>query len=211
MDDNVKNILYVAIAIDMASGERLPSAKIGISATNADKRITQLNSTKMPISVELTAAWAFEGAKISARDAESAAHTLLRPLQVNGEWYSDDDDDLSDRIAKFVKKLGAKPVGDDTAEYAAMNEKQRKVRDLLESAFEKLRPQLDGLGIEWEYMQWRVGLTTPLGRNHLAARVITGCSFASRLETSDNSLLSRATTCSNTRVPHTRGHQWLRP
>ena len=56
MDDNVKNILYVAIAIDMASGERLPSAKIGISATNADKRITQLNSTKMPISVELTAA-----------------------------------------------------------------------------------------------------------------------------------------------------------
>ena len=55
-----KAILYAANAIDLATGETMQAVKVGVTASEADTRIVQLNSTKMPIRVELAGAWSFE-------------------------------------------------------------------------------------------------------------------------------------------------------
>jgi len=102
-----KNILYVASSSQIIPNQRLPLAKIGVTSSHADKRIRQLNSTKMPIKVELVGAWSFEKSSISAEDAEKAAHFLLEPYNVNGEWFQDPDEDLADRAGNFAARLGA--------------------------------------------------------------------------------------------------------
>ena len=86
-------------SIDM----RIPTAghevcRTGTTGSHADTRIRQLNSTKMPIKVELVGAWTFENSNVSAEDAEKAAHYLLEPYNVNGEWFQDPDEDLADRV-----------------------------------------------------------------------------------------------------------------
>lgn len=64
------DFLYVANAVDLNSGDLLGCRKVGIALSDVDKRINTLNSTKMPISVELEAGFDFSGLKFNARDAE---------------------------------------------------------------------------------------------------------------------------------------------
>ena len=165
-----KNILYVAAARDLATNNRLTTSKIGIAAHSADKRITQLNSTKMPISVELVGAWTFEHTHLSADDVEKAAHVLLAPYNVNGEWFNDPDDDLADRIGRFAQRLGAIPVGDDNAQLAELNEKQRAALNQMRTVFEPIAGQLAKLGINWEYMTWKIGMDSKFGRLNIEVR-----------------------------------------
>lgn len=66
---DAKNILYVANAINMADGERLVVAKVGVAQDYTGERIITLNSTKMPIRVELDSAWTFEHDTIDAYQA----------------------------------------------------------------------------------------------------------------------------------------------
>lgn len=165
-----KNILYVAAAKDLATGARLETSKIGIASNEADKRIKQLNSTKMTISVELSGAWTFELTGLDAAQVEKAAHYLLSPFNVNGEWFQDPDDDLADRVGKFAEKLGAKPVGDTSPELHELNDKQRAALDQMRTVFEPIRQQLTDLGVDWEYMTYKVGMDSPLGRLNISVR-----------------------------------------
>lgn len=170
MGPTPKEILYAASARDLASDSRLAVVKIGITATEADRRIKQLNGTKMPIAVELTGAWSFEDSPLSADAVEKAAHYLLAPFNVNGEWFSDPDDDLADRVGRFAERLGGKPVGDETKELFDLNEKKRVALQEMKAAFEPVRTKLDEAGVAWEYMTWKVGMDSPYGRMNIQVR-----------------------------------------
>ena len=166
-----KNILYVASSHHIFLDQRLPSAKIGITSSNADERIRSLNSTKMPIRVDLAGAWTFENCGVSAEDAEKAAHDLLAPYNVNGEWFQDPDDDLADRVGKFATRLGAAPVqASRDPELAELNAKQRRAREKMESVFEPMTKQLADNNVNWEYMLWKVGMDSPCGRLNISVR-----------------------------------------
>lgn len=159
-----KNIVYVASCLDLATGERLQSSKVGIATSDADKRIRALNSTKQPFAVELEAAWSFENSHLTAEAVEAAVHSLLEPDRVNGEWFRDSEGDLADRVGKAVLKLGGAPVGDDNQDLAEMNDRQREARERMEAVFEPIRDQLAVLGINWEYMTWLIGIDSGIGR-----------------------------------------------
>ena len=166
-----KKILYVASSSHIIPEHRLPSAKIGVTSDQAEKRIRQLNSTKMPIKVDLVGAWTFENAGVSAEDAEKAAHYLLQPYNVNGEWFQDPDEDLADRVGKFAVRLGASLAddGDDPA-LRKLTDAQRKARHLMESVFEPIANQLKANNVNWEYMLWKVGMDSPYGRLNISVR-----------------------------------------
>jgi len=167
----LKNILYVAASHHIFPDQRLPSAKIGITSSEADERIRSLNSTKMPIRVDLVGAWTFENCGVSAEDAEKAAHYLLAPYNVNGEWFQDPDDDLADRVGKFATRLGAAPVqASRDPELAELNAKQRRAREKMESVFEPMAKQLADNDVNWEYMLWKVGMDSPYGRLNISVR-----------------------------------------
>ena len=159
-----KNIVYVASCSDLATGERLQSAKVGISQSEADKRIRSLNSTKQPFVVELEAAWSFENSSLSADAVEAAIHALLEPDRINGEWFRDVEHDLADRVGKAIVKLGGSPVGDENQDLAEMNDRQREARGEMETVFEPIRERLLALDIAWEYMTWLVGIDSGIGR-----------------------------------------------
>ena len=166
-----KNILYVASSSQIIPSQRLPSAKIGVTSSRADKRIGQLNSTKMPIKVELVGAWSFEDSTISAEDAEKAAHYLLRPYNVNGEWFQDPDDDLADRVNDFAIRLGASPANNqEDPELSALSDAQHRARLAMESAFEPIAQKLSDSNINWNYMLWKVGMDSPYGRLNISVR-----------------------------------------
>ena len=166
-----KNILYVASSSQIIPNQRLPSAKIGVTTSEADKRIRRLNSTKMPIKVELVGAWTFEDSCVSAEDAEKAAHYLLEPYNVNGEWFQDPEEDLADRVGKYAARLGAALAGggDDPA-LKSLTDAQRKARQLMESVFGPISSQLQAENINWEYMLWKVGMDSPFGRLNISVR-----------------------------------------
>lgn len=166
----MKEILYVAAGSHIKPDVALPSAKIGVTANCADIRIRQLNSTKMPIRVELRGAWSFVGAAISAEDAEKAAHYLLAPYCVNGEWFEDPEGNLPDRVGKFAARLGGKRVTSGEPELEAMSTKQSKELAQMQRVFEPLAPRLKDLGVTWEYMTWKVGLDSPFGRLNISVR-----------------------------------------
>ncbi len=47
--------------------------------------------------MELAGAWSFEATSLTADNVEKAAHYLLAPYNVNGEWFDDSDESLVDR------------------------------------------------------------------------------------------------------------------
>jgi hypothetical protein len=159
-----KNIVYVASCLDLATGERLQSSKVGIATSDADKRIRTLNSTKQPFAVELEAAWSFENTDLSAEAVEAAIHALLEPDRINGEWFRDAEGDLPDRVGRAILKLGGAPVGDENQDLAEMNDRQRNARQRMEAVFEPIRDQLVEIGINWDYMTWLVGIDSGIGR-----------------------------------------------
>lgn len=163
-----KKIRYVASCHHIKPNQRLPSAKIGVTGNQADYRIRQLNSTKMPIQVELVGAWTFVGAPVSAEDAEKAAHYLLSPYNVNGEWFEDPDEDLADRVGKFVERLGGKAAGSDDADLKELNTKRSKALANMQKIFKPMAAELEKHGINWEYMTWKVGMDSPYGRLNIS-------------------------------------------
>ena len=189
-----KNILYVASSSQIIPNQRLPSAKIGITSSQADKRIRQLNSTKMPIKVELVGAWSFEDADVSAEDAEKAAHYLLEPYNVNGEWFQDPDEDLADRVGQFAKRLGGRHADDGTdAELSQLTESQSKARADMEAIFEPLAAELDRHSINWEYMTWKVGMDSPFGRLNISVRASGGLYLRMRCSEYNAAQISKRT------------------
>ena len=165
-----KAILYAANAIDLATGETMQAVKVGVTASEAYTRIVQLNSTKMPIKVELAGAWSFELTSLDAMHVERAAHDLLAPLQINGEWFKDEDGSLVDRVGRFCLRLGAIPAGRQTAELSELSDKQHEALERMRTVFEPLAPRLATAGIEWEYMTWKVGLSCRFGRMNIEVR-----------------------------------------
>ena len=165
-----KNILYVAESREIGTGHRLSTAKIGVTKNFADQRIRQLNSTKMPIRVELVGAWTFGHSPVSASDAEKAAHFLLAPYIVNGEWFEDPIDDLADRVGKFAERLGARPAEDGDSEIVELNDRRAKEREKMEAVFEPVRSHLEDHQVNWEYMTWKVGMDSPYGRLNISVR-----------------------------------------
>jgi hypothetical protein len=161
------DFLYVANAVDLNSGKLLGCRKVGIALSDIDKRISTLNSTKMPISVTLESGYDFTDLSITARDAEYIIHSVLSHDRVNGEWFKDPDSDLVDRVRKAVVRLGAKPFISDDPDIKEMNSKQSAALSKMQSVFEPIQSELLELGINWEYMTWKVGLSTPLGRLHI--------------------------------------------
>lgn len=166
-----QNILYVAYVVQAWDDERSPVAKIGITTNLADPRIRQLNSTLQPFHVVLKGAWVFDESPISATDAEKAAHALLAPLRVKGEWFEDPDENLADRVGQFVRRLGAKPHQDDSDEEShELTDKQSLALEQMRQVFEPLREQLSEHGVKWEYMTWKVGMDSPFGRLNIEVR-----------------------------------------
>ena len=159
-----KNIVYVASCSDLASKEKLESVKIGITESDADKRILALNSTKQPFLVELEAAWTFENSALDALQVEQAFHSLLEPDRVNGEWFKDPDGDLVARVGKAIAKLGGQPVGSLNPELKEMNDRQLEELEKMQLVFEPIRSKLDALGVHWEYMTKLVGVDSAFGR-----------------------------------------------
>ena len=173
----MSNILYVASSIDIATGKRLGSTKIGIATNQADRRIQSLNSTKMPNSVELEGAWGFENSAIDAAKAERALHALLAHDHVNGEWFRDEAEDLVDRVSKCLRILGATPVGDANEEFREMNSRTQKKQKLMRAFFDPHKERLEALSVDWEYLEHYVGVTTTLGRILVSVRKSETLSF----------------------------------
>lgn len=161
------DFLYVARARDMCQGNLLESKKVGIALSNIDKRISSLNSTKMPISVELEAGFDFTGLKVSARDAEYIIHSILSHDRVNGEWFKDPDNDLVDRVKKAAYRMGAQPLESQDKDIVEMNSKQKVALTKMKELIEPLANDLSSLGFDWEYMTWKIGVSLPVGRLHV--------------------------------------------
>lgn len=161
------DFLYVANALDLNTGELLDCRKIGIALSDIDKRISTLNSTKMPISVELEAGYDFTGLNFNARDAEYIIHSVLAHDRVNGEWFKDPYGDLVDRVRKAALRMGAKPVVSDDTDIKKMNEKQHLAREKMEEVIGPIANALGENGVIWEYMTWKVGVETNAGRLHI--------------------------------------------
>lgn len=158
------NLLYVAYAVDIADESRLPVSKVGIAESDIDQRIRSLNSTKMPIRVELDAGFDFKNAELNARQAEYIVHALLAHQRVNGEWFKDPNEDLVDRVRKAVTKIGAVPFQAENGVVYEMNHKQQRELERMRAVFEPIREVLGESHISWEYMTWKVGVDTSLGR-----------------------------------------------
>lgn len=158
------DLLYVAYAVGMKDDSNLGVAKVGIAKSDIDKRIRSLNSTRMPMKVELEAGFDFSGLALTARDAEYIVHSLLAHDRVNGEWFKDPGEDLVDRVRKAVTRMGAVNYQSRDAVVVEMNNKQGRALDQMKSVFEPLRDELQSLEIPWEYMTWKVGIDTAIGR-----------------------------------------------
>lgn len=166
-----QNILYVAYVVQAWDDERSPVAKIGITTNLADPRIRQLNSTLQPFDVVLKGAWVFDESPISAFDAEKAAHELLAPLRVKGEWFEDPDENLADRIDQYARRLGAKRHQDDGDEEShELSDKQAQALAQMRNTFEPIRAKLAEFEINWEYMTWKVGMDSSFGRLNIEVR-----------------------------------------
>jgi hypothetical protein len=135
--------------------------------SDIDKRINCLNSTKIPISATLASGYDFTDLSISARDAEYIIHSVLSHDRVNGEWFKYPDGDLVNRVRKVVVRLGAKQFISDDSDIKEMNSKQSAALLKMQTVFEPIQSELLELGINWEYMTWKVGLPTFLGRLHI--------------------------------------------
>ncbi len=171
-----KKILYLARAVDMSNGIPLKVAKIGVAAEAADQRVRQLNGTKMPIRVELEAAWSFENSPIEdAYIVEQAAHSLLSSRRVNGEWFEDQNEELADNLGRFVSYLGGEPLlsntdADSLEEFQVVASEQQQALEKMKTVFEPIGDELKELGIKWEYMTLKVGMTTHFGRLNISVR-----------------------------------------
>lgn len=161
---SVMDFLYVAKAINLSSGEVMDCRKVGIALSDIDKRISSLNSTKMPIAVELEAGFDFSGSSLSARDAEYIIHSVLSHDRVNGEWFKDLDGDLVDCVGKAALRMDAQLFTSEDDDIKEMNQKRRAARVKMETVIGPLSEVFGRLGFDWEYMTWKVGVTTSLGR-----------------------------------------------
>ena len=161
------DFLYVANALDLNTGELLDCRKIGIALSDVDKRISTLNSTKMPISVELETGYDFTGLGLNARDAEYIIHSILAHERVNGEWFKDPYGDLVDRVRKAVLRMGAVPLLSDDADIMEMNTKQKSALEKMKYVIDPIKSELCKKEVEWEYMTWKVGVETKVGRLHI--------------------------------------------
>ena len=161
------DFLYVANAVDLNSGKLLGCRKVGVALSDIDKRISTLNSTKMPITVELEAGYDFTGLKFNARDAEYIIHSVLAHDRVNGEWFNDPYGDLVDRVREAVLRMGAVPLSSNDADIKEMNTKQTAALEKMKLVLEPIKDDLKTLGIDWEYMTWKVGVSTLEGRLHI--------------------------------------------
>lgn len=93
--------LYVARAVDLATLKELGSSKVGIAKNHLDKRIGSLNSTKMPIAVQIRIGFEFyHGAH--AAEWEKKLHEHLKTKCVNGEWFNDPDGNLIHVVEQFL-------------------------------------------------------------------------------------------------------------
>ena len=176
MQCSVRKFYIWARAVNKLDDIPLKVAKIGVAADAADKRIRQLNGTKMPIRVELESAWTFQNSPLEdAYIAEQAAHSLLSSKQVSGEWFEDQNEELADNLGRFVSYLGGAPLlsntdPDSLEEFHVVASKQQHALDKMKTVFEPISDELKNLEIRWEYMTWKVGMTTPFGRLNISVR-----------------------------------------
>jgi hypothetical protein len=72
-----------------------------------------------------------------------------------------------DRVKKAAYRMGAQPLQSDDIDIVAMNSKQLVAMNQMKFIIEPIRNEIEQLGLEWEYMTWKVGINIPLGRLHI--------------------------------------------
>jgi hypothetical protein len=91
--------------------------KIG-KTIDLDQRETSLNRTKSPIGYIILRAWKTDS---DTDRIELAIHEILDNVRSDGEWFEDDDDTLSDRLAGFMERMGYPEItiSDDATKLAS--------------------------------------------------------------------------------------------
>ena len=94
-------------------------------------------------------------------------------------------------------------MGDDNAELADMNDRQRDALERMKAVFEPVRGKLDELGVTWEYMTWLVGIDSGIGRMKVRVNRNSGLYLVKGHSPIDAETLSKETGMIGTVVRHT--------
>ena len=105
----MSHILYIMSMQPILESDSLPPhKKIGITS-NIGLRANQLQ-TKMPFTMYVEAAWEIPNGR--PQELESALHTVLDALNIDGEWFQDPDDTLVDGVGRLLRFTEAKPINE---------------------------------------------------------------------------------------------------
>ena len=96
--------------------------KIG-RTSNLKAREFELNRTKAPIGYTMIAAWKTDG---HTEKVEKQLHAILDHNHSYGEWYEDDGDNLTERVADFMSHGDYKKVSLTDEEDADANHARRE-------------------------------------------------------------------------------------
>ena len=100
-----KSYLYIGCYYDIKGRESsINDKKIGITK-DPSSRENALNSTKGPIGYTFIKLWEFEGEERARIVEKQIFHNLLSDSNTNGEWFSDDKNDLVESVDSSIKAL----------------------------------------------------------------------------------------------------------
>jgi hypothetical protein len=103
------SLVYVMRHIDIGENIDIPYKKVGITGKGGatlDSRLRQISNTKSPIKAQYVAAWHHS----SAKEIESALHSILDECRIEGEWFLDKDDTLVERMRPIMNLLKATEI-----------------------------------------------------------------------------------------------------
>ena len=100
-----KSYLYIGCYYDIKGREiGINDKKIGITK-DPSSRENALNSTKGPIGYTFIKLWEFEGEERARIVEKQIFHNLLSGSNTNGEWFSDERNDLVESVDYSIKAL----------------------------------------------------------------------------------------------------------